>query len=265
MKIGLFDSGLGGLTILKAVARELPWYDYEFYGDTANLPYGDRNEKEIYELTKKGVEYLFAKECSLVIIACNTSSAETLRKLQDGFLRENYSDRKILGVIIPTIEAVIEQSLNRVVLIGTNRTVNSKKYLYELAKYPRVPELVSVATPDLVPLIEAGEFETAFSNALEAIEQTGEKDGVILGCTHYTILTQKLTAYYATKSVQVFSQDHIIPTKLKNYLENHPEIETKLTREGQRNIYLTDNSSRYDSVIQELLGGAFIADNKGGD
>ena len=262
MKIGLFDSGLGGLTILKAIARELPWYDYEFYGDTANLPYGDRNEKEIYELTKKGVEYLFAKDCVLVIIACNTSSAETLRKLQDGFLQENYSDRKILGVIIPTIEAVVEQSLNKVVLIGTNRTVNSKKYLYELAKYPRVPELVSVATPDLVPLIEAGEFETAFSNALEAIEQTGEKDGVILGCTHYTVLGPGLIKHFQSKSVAIFSQDKIIPTKLKSYLENHPEIEIKLTRGGQRNIHLTDNSSRYDVIIQELLGGAFIADKQ---
>ena len=108
MKIGFFDSGLGGLTILKAVTQALPSYDYEYFGDTAHVPYGNKSEEEIYELTKAGVEHLFEQECALVIIACNTASAETLRKLQDTFLKEEYPDRNILGVIIPMVEEVLE-------------------------------------------------------------------------------------------------------------------------------------------------------------
>jgi glutamate racemase len=108
MKIGFFDSGLGGLTILKAVVKELPQYDYVYYGDTLHLPYGDKTEEEIFTLTKTGIEYLFEKGCVLVIVACNTASAETLRKLQDSWLLETYPDRKVLGVIVPTLERVLE-------------------------------------------------------------------------------------------------------------------------------------------------------------
>jgi glutamate racemase len=132
MKIGFFDSGLGGLMILKAVAKALPEFDYEFYGDTANLPYGDKSEAAIYELTKQGVEHLFKRDCALVIVACNTASAETLRRLQDEYLPESYPDRRILGVIIPTVEEVMQEKYSNAILLATKRTVESKKYEKEL-------------------------------------------------------------------------------------------------------------------------------------
>lgn len=256
MKIGLFDSGLGGLTILKAVARALPAYDYEFYGDTANLPYGDKSEDQIYELTKRGVEHLFSRDCALIIIACNTASAETLRRMQDEYLKDAYPDRRVLGVIIPTIEEVAEAGLTNVLLIGTRRTIESHKFEKEFAKVSGAPQVVAEATPALVPLIEMGDIEPALEETFRVVAGAGEVDGLILGCTHYCVLKDELAAKFP--DVKIFSQDTIIPKKLELYLTKHPEIESKLSREGTRNIFLTDASPRYDSVIRELLGGAFI-------
>lgn len=257
MKIGLFDSGLGGLTILKAVARALPEYDYEFYGDTANLPYGDKSEETIYELTKRGMEHLFARDCALIIVACNTASAETLRRLQDEYLVDAYPDRRILGVIIPTIEDVSAAGISRALLIGTRRTIESHKFEKEFAKVAPAPELVSEATPALVPLIEMGDHEPALTEVLRVVAGVGEVDGLILGCTHYCVLKDALRRELPA-DIKIFSQDEIIPSKLADYLDKHPEIESKLGREGTRNIFLTDSSPRYDAVIRELLGGAFI-------
>jgi len=257
MKIGLFDSGLGGLTILKAVAKQLPEYDYEFYGDTANLPYGDKSEADIFELTRRGVEHLFLRDCAIIIVACNTASAETLRRLQDEYLPDAYPERKILGVIIPTIEEVIEADLKNVLLIGTRRTIESHKYELEFAKFAVAPILVAEATPVLVPLIEMGDIEPAVSEVLTVVTAAGEVDGVVLGCTHYSVLKDRLRAELPAP-VRIFSQDEIIPNKLHHYLENHPEIKSTLSRGGSRNVFLTDASPRYDDVIRELLGGAFI-------
>src|SRR3989338_6111066 len=137
MKIGFFDSCLGGLITLKAVAKALPQYDYEFYGDTANLPYGGKSEEEIFELTKAGIMHLFKRDCLLVIVACNTASAETLRRLQDGFLKSEYPDHRVLGVIIPTVEELVSGDIKHALLVATKRTVDSGKYERELAKLDR--------------------------------------------------------------------------------------------------------------------------------
>lgn len=259
MKIGFFDSGLGGLVILKAVARALPEYEYEFYGDTANLPYGDKTEAEIFSLTKQGVEHLFARDCLLVIIACNTASAETLRRLQDEYLPITHPDRKILGVIVPTIEEVVDSSATNVLLIATKRTIESEKYPKEFKKFLHAPIVSGVATPTLVPLIEEGKLEAAHAEVVSVVKAAGEVDGVILGCTHYSLLKDFLRQELPPK-VKIFAQDEIIPTKLELYLNNHPEIKSKLGRGGTRNVFLTDPSPRYDGVIRELLGGAFIAE-----
>ncbi len=256
MKIGFFDSGLGGLIALKAVAKALPQYDYEFYGDTANLPYGDKSEVEIFELTKAGIVHLFNRDCLLVIVACNTASAETLRRLQDGFLKDEYPTHRVLGVIIPTVEELVSVDIKHALLVATKRTVDSRKYEVELDKLTKAPLITACATPELVPLIELGEHEAALRSLVSTIKARGEVDGVILGCTHYSLLKDELRKEFP--SLTVLSQDEIIPVKLADYLERHTEIKSKLTQGGTRNVYLTDNSSRYDYVIRELLGGAFI-------
>lgn len=150
MKIGFFDSGVGGYTILSAVQKMLPQYSYLYYGDTAHVPYGDKTEEEIYTYTRESIEALFNHGAGLVVIACNTASAQTLRRLQDELIPIKYKGRRLLGVIIPTIETIIDAGTKRALLIGTNRTIDSRKYESELEKRNASSiSLISVATPNL--------------------------------------------------------------------------------------------------------------------
>ena len=261
MKIGFFDSGLGGLTILKAVAKKLPDYDYLYYGDTENLPYGDKTESEIYAHTTKGVAYLFDKDCALVILACNTASAETARKLQQEFVPSKYPDKKVLGIIVPTIEALSGVPASKAILIATKRTVESKKYQIELnKKTTSTISLTSVATPQLVPLIELNELVVASTEAIRVIEkEAGESEVVILGCTHYTQIKQQLRDHFG-ENKKIISQDEVIPEKLRLYLEAHPDITETLTRGGSRNIHLTKHRPDYDAFMGQLLGGIYLAE-----
>ncbi len=258
MNIGFFDSGLGGLLVLKAVAKALPQYDYIYYGDTANLPYGDKSEEQIYELTKKAISELFARDCALVIVACNTASAETIRRLQDTYLKEEFPDKKILGVIVPTVEEVIESRSTRAVLIATKRTVESGKYERELKKLDDSILLTSVATPELVPLIELGEDEAATASAINTLEQvTREGDVAILGCTHYILLKDAIREHFGSK-LAIISQDEVIPKKLSDYLTRHTEITSKLSNTGKRAIVLTKHRPDYDRLTAEFLGGVYM-------
>lgn len=259
MKIGFFDSGLGGLLTLKAVVKQLPQYDYEYYGDTAHLPYGDRSEVEIYELTKAGVTELFKRDCILVIIACNTASAETTRRLQDEWLPVHYPDRRLLGVIIPTVEVVCESGLKQVLLVATSRTVESGKYERELKKLDPTIVLNAIATPGLVPKLERGEHQAAMEELLPILKshQAAGGNGVILGCTHYGLMADELRGR-VDSSYHVLSQLDIIPNKLAEYLIRHPELEKRLTKTGRRNIHLTAHRADYDQFIASILGGQLL-------
>jgi glutamate racemase len=261
MKIGFFDSGLGGLFVMKATVALLPTYDYEFYGDTLHVPYGERSEEEIYNLTKIGVTALFEKGCSLVIIACNTASAATVRKLQDTFLPSEYPTRKILGVIIPMVEEVVAAGSTHALLLATKRTVESGKYEKECAKFVHAPSLISIATPSLVPLIEAGALNEAVDEACRIIKAYVNElvDAVILGCTHYGLLKEGIEAMYP--DLKVYSQADIIPHKLKSYLEAHSEIKNTLSTNGTRNLFLSKNSAEYDQLLGDILGGQFIQES----
>jgi glutamate racemase len=261
MNIGFFDSGLGGLLILKAAAKALPQYDYVYYGDTKNLPYGDKTEEEIYELTKAAIAELFKLDCLLVIVACNTASAETLRRIQDTYLQHEYPDRRILGVIIPSVEEVIEKRYSRTLLLATKRTAESHKYERELAKLsPESVELVTVATPELVPLIESHQIDEAVALASRVIEaEAREGDAVLLGCTHYTLLKDALRKSFSD-SLTFIAQDEVIPKKLSDYLTYHPEITSRLSGTGKRRIVLTEHRPDYDRLTAEFLGGAYIPD-----
>jgi glutamate racemase len=247
MKIGLYDSGLGGLTILKAVREHMPAYDYVYLGDTANLPYGDKSESEIYALAHHAVERLFQEGVSLIIVACNTVSAEVLRRLQDDVFNHKYPDRRVLGVIIPTVEVLHESEAKHALLIGTKRTVISKKYAIELEKINSEIMLTQMATPSLVPKIEQHDFEGAFADVVPILDaRVGSVDTLILGCTHYTMLKEAIRARY--QNLHVISQDEIIPKKVEMYLTRHPEIESALTRKGTIEIILTENNERYELI-----------------
>lgn len=259
MKIGFFDSGLGGLTILKAVAKKIPQYDYVFYGDTAHLPYGNKDEAEIYELTKEGMRHLFENGAALSIIACNTASAETARRLQQEFLPNEYPDRKILGIIVPTIEVLEFSVPTKVALIGTKRTIESGKYQLELDhKGNGNTILTQIATPELVPLIEMNELSTAAEHAIEKIEAiAGESEVVVLGCTHYTQIKEQLRTHFGEDKI-IISQDEVIPEKLTLYLARHQELSRRLTQGGERSIYLTLHRPDYDLIMGQFLGGVYL-------
>lgn len=212
----------------------------------------------MYQHTKAGIEYLFEQNCLIVIIACNTASAETLRTLQDDWLPKNYPDRKILGMTIPTIEEVCDGGYNEVTLLATQRTINSRKYEKEFTKYAtRDIRITPVAAPRLVPLLEAGSHGEAVRVAqflLQGNVSEGGGGGVlVLGCTHYVLLKDALRKYYGDE-IQIVSQDEIIPDKLQLYFKNHPETEERFSTTGTRTIYLTEQRSHYDQLFVHLLG-----------
>jgi len=257
MKIGFFDSGLGGLTILGSVIDRMPEYDYLYYGDTKNLPYGDKSEEEICRYTEEAIRYLFEHDCALVVIACNTASAETLRRLQDTFLKEEYPDRRILGVVIPTIEELIAGGSKKTLLVGTRRTIDSRKYDIELQKRDVTHiKLESVPTPALVPLIESGNVMQAYSMLAEVVEGRGV-DTIILACTHYTLLKNMLRRTFGN-SLHVISQDEIIPEKLEDYLNRHPEIENRVSENGEYTMHLTKERKEYKDMMARFMDAKIL-------
>lgn len=236
---------------MQAVRKSLPQYDYIYFGDTENLPYGNKTEEVIHELTYRGIKKLFDMGALLVIVACNTASAASVRKHQDGMLKREYPDRKLLGVIIPTIEALNDIHSTSALLIGTERTIKSKKYEVELRKKNSTLELHTHATPNLVPLIEEGHVQKAYHEVQALIDSYHTYiDAIVLGCTHYTVLKEHIRK---NNDLLVLSQDEIIPDKLKNYLERHPEIEERLTKEGSVKIYLSAESKHYDEIRHNIL------------
>ena len=214
MRIGIFDSGLGGLIVARAIRRAMPQYDYVYLGDTKRVPYGNRSHDAVFEFTKECVEHLFEKEkCALVIVACNTASAQALRELQ-----KNFKNKKILGVLIPTAEEAAK--FQRVGILGTAGTIISNAFPREIRKLNKKTTVFQNPAPLLVPLAEAGEKK----GAIPFIEKylaplTGKKiDVLVLGCTHYPVFKKemKLVLRKASPRAKIISQDEIIPKKLKN-------------------------------------------------
>ena len=226
MKIGIFDSGLGGLIVARAIQKAMPEYDYVYFGDTKRVPYGNRSHEAVYEYTKEGVEYLFRQEnCGIVIIACNTASARALKRLQ------KEDTRKILGVLIPTAEEAAR--FERVGVLGTLGTVSSRTFPKEIKKLNKKTIVFQNPAPMLVPLAEEGEIKNALPFIKKYLEPFANKklDALVLGCTHYPIFKKEIKKILG-KEIGVISQDEIIPKKLKDYLKRHPEINKKIKAIG---------------------------------
>jgi glutamate racemase len=266
-KIGIFDSGLGGLVIARAIFKKLPAYDYIYLGDTKRLPYGNRSADEVYKFTRDAVMHLFERDCRLVILACNTSSALALRKIQQEFLPKYYPDRRVLGVVIPTLESVFlplplgegrgegNKKLTKIGVIGTQATIGSHIYTKELMKIDKKAKITELATPKLVPLIEQNSLQKA-ENAVKLYLKPLQKQGIealILGCTHYPILQTQIKKIVG-KKIKVVSQTDFLPGKLKDYLKRHPEINLKLTKHHQRQFLVTAHKKGFDDVAKRLFG-----------
>jgi glutamate racemase len=253
MKIGIFDSGLGGLAMLHAVHDKLPQYDYIFYGDTAHVPYGDKTMHEIQFLTEKGVAFLISQGCELIILACNTASATVLKSIQDKYQLKNTSLR-ILGIIVPTTE--ILAGYDQISIIATQATVDTKSFDKAFERYGWHGTITYQSTPKLVPLIEQG----LENEALEVFEQEylptileKNTEALILGCTHYMLLKNQIRSVLP-EQIALISQDEIIPEKVVTYLRKHREVEQELSHESTLALFITKETERMKTLSKEWFG-----------
>ncbi len=260
MKIGIFDSGLGGLAILREIVKILPDYDYIFLADNARVPYGGRSKDLIFSFTQEAVEYLFKKGCAIVILACNAATASALRRLQRDYLPLSYPDRRILGVIRPAIERVVELNAKRVGVIGTYATIESESFMEEIKKLDPKIKVFQQACPLLVPIIEEGE---EYTKGMEFIldkylrNLTRHKiDTLILGCTHYELIENYIKKYLK-KGTYVISEGKVTAQKFKKYLLKHPDLNSRLTRNGTHVYLVTDINPRYAKLAKKYAGSQF--------
>lgn len=257
--IGVFDSGYGGLTILREIQKLLPQYDYLYLGDNARAPYGTRSFDIVYRFTLQAVEELFARGCRLVILACNTASAKALRSIQQKDLPHIDPTRRVLGVIRPTVEAIGAMSkTGHVGLFATPGTVRSESYTMEVAKlYPEM-HLTGHACPMWVPLVENNEAHLPgadyFVNkdVAKLMGDDPEIDTVILGCTHYPILFPKIREALP-KDVQLIAQGEIVAKSLADYLQRHPEMEQTISRTGHSEYLTTERADSFAQMASVFL------------
>jgi glutamate racemase len=256
--IGVFDSGFGGISILRGIVKELPAYSYLYLGDTARVPYGNRSSEVVYEFTKQAVDFLFANNCELVIVACNTASSDALRKIQQDYLPKYYPGKKVLGVLIPAAEEAVARTKNkRIGVIATEGTVRSSSFLRELMKIDRSVKIFQNPCPLLVPIVEAGEQNSKIvAVILEQYLKSLKKrhiDTLILGCTHYEVFRTKIGKIVGPR-VFLISEEHVVPKKLKHYLMQHPEIEKKLQKKGTVRFFSTDLTEKFTSLGSKFFG-----------
>ena len=242
MRVGVFDSGFGGLSIYRSIRQRLPLYDFVYLGDNARTPYGNRSFEAILKFTTEGVAYLFSQDCQLIIIACNTASAKALRSIQQKILPFRYPEKRVLGIIRPSVEEIGRDTTSKTVALwATEGTVKSMSFAMELEKFAPGVRLIQQACPMLVPLVEAGEFE---GPAVEyfvrkyweaTIHQGSGIDVLLLACTHYPLLKQKIEQYLP-KQVKLLSQGEIVADSLRDYLNRHPEIEKEISKNSDRKL-----------------------------
>ena len=260
--IGVFDSGYGGLTVLKEIVNELPQYDYIYLGDNARAPYGNRSFETVYHYTLQCVNWFFEQGCSLVILACNTASAKALRTIQQNDLPRIAPEKRVLGVIRPTTEIIGNLSETKNVgILATNGTVASGSYPVEIAKFFPTLKVYQEACPMWVPLIENSEFEGHGADYfvkknLHNIFAKGKLiDVLLLACTHYPLLKKKIEEYVPI-DVKILSQGEIVAKSLSNYLKRHPEMEKRCSKKGGRSFYTTDSTEDFDSHATCFFGEA---------
>ncbi|MFZ1858665.1 MAG: glutamate racemase [Chitinophagaceae bacterium] len=251
--IGVFDSGYGGLTVLKEIIKKLPEYDYLYLGDNARAPYGNRSFETVYQYTLQCVKWFFEQNCSLVILACNTASAKALRTIQQNDLPVIAPGNRVLGVIRPTAEIIGTFSETKSVgILATNGTVASQSYPMETAKFFPDLKVYQEACPMWVPLIENEEYHShgadffVKKNLHNIFEKGKDIDVILLACTHYPLLKEKIEEYLPV-GVKLISQGEIVATSLTDYLARHPEIESRCSKNGQRIFYTTDSTEDFDN------------------
>lgn len=264
-KIGIFDSGLGGLTILKEVIVRLPEREYLYLGDNLRAPYGDRTQKKIFEYTLAGVEWLFSNGAEIVILACNTASANALRKIQQSVLPFKYADKKVLGIIIPTAEELGKFSLSKHIgVLATVATVASGSFEREVRKYNPEIKLSVQSGGKLAELIEQNKdkkkLETEIKMVIGHLMAKDELiDTIVLGCTHYALIERQIKKTLP-KDISVISQGRIVATKLADYLDRHPKIAQKLSQRSSVCFSTTASEQATKEKMAQFFGKAIFVE-----
>jgi len=247
--IGVFDSGYGGLTVFKSIARVLPQYDYIYLGDNVRAPYGNRSFKTIHQYTWECVQLLFEMGCPLVVLACNTASAKALRTIQQQDLKHVDQCKRVLGVIRPTAEVIGNYTTSKQIgVLGTKGTVQSNSYSMEIGNFFPDVKVYQQTCPLWVPLIENAEHDKPGADYFvkqyldQILSQSEEIDTLLLACTHYPLLQSKIEAYLPDH-IKVVAQGDIVANSLQNYLYRHPEMETRLSKNGTHQFFTTTDDT----------------------
>jgi glutamate racemase len=260
--IGVFDSGYGGLTILKEFLNDLPAYDFIYLGDNARAPYGSRSFEVVYEYTLQAVKKLFEMDCQLVILACNTASAKALRNIQQNDMPTIDPERRVLGVIRPAVESIGNYTRNgHVGILGTVGTVLSNSYPIELEKWAegKVVKTTQEACPMWVPLVENNEIDNSGSeyfiskNIRNLLNADPEIDSVILGCTHYPLLLPVIRRF-VPEDIHILEQGKLVSSKLVEYLKRHPEMDEKCSKSAQVRYLTTENVEAFEKNATNFIG-----------
>jgi glutamate racemase len=258
--IGVFDSGYGGLTVLRALVDRLPQYDYLYLGDNARAPYGNRSFDTVYHYTLQCVKWFFDQGCSLVILACNTASAKALRTIQQNDLPQIAPDKRVLGVIRPTTEHIGKVSETRSVgILATNGTVASLSYPIEIAKFFPDIKVYQEACPLWVPLIENNEMDNHGAayfikkNIHALFHKGGNIDVVLMACTHYPLMKDQISEHIPVQ-VKLISQGEIVANSLVDYFYRHPEIESLCSKNQKLQFCTTDSTEDFDNHATFFFG-----------
>jgi len=258
--IGVFDSGYGGLTVLRQLVNRLPQYDYLYLGDNARSPYGNRSFETVYQYTLQCVTWLLQQGCPLIILACNTASAKALRTIQQNDLQSLSPTARVLGVIRPTTEVIGDYSTtNHIGILATSGTVQSNSYLMEIEKvFPQLT-VAQEACPMWVPLVENGEHEGSGADYFvekhlqNILAQNPKIDALLLACTHYPLLEDKIRRFLPA-GVKLVSQGSIVADSLASYLERHPQMEKNLSKRGKRLFFTTDSTTEFNQKATLFFG-----------
>lgn len=258
--IGVFDSGYGGLTILRELRAAMPQYDYLYLGDNARAPYGTRSYDIVYRYTLQAVTTLFERGCHLVILACNTASAKALRTIQQNDLPQLDPNRRVLGVIRPTAEEVSSITKSRHVgILATTGTILSHSYDIEIQKLHPDITVTGQDCPMWVPLVENFEFDSPGADYFvekrinQILEKDPKIDTLILACTHYPLLMDKIRKY-TPQGISIISQGQYVAQSLRNYFANHGDMLQHITTGGQLHCLTTENPDKFNATAVRFLG-----------